>query len=219
MLTAHIIRIDQILTDVEFSSCLKHVSVERQNQTANLRSLADKQRSVLGELLARTVIPRQLKIHADNISITKNEFGKPILRDYPNLHYNISHSGDYVVCAVSDRPVGIDIEQIARSDSIKISNRIFHDTEKRYVKSFYSEEAQAIAFTEIWTKKEAYIKRDGRGLAIPLTSFSVFDLPELKFLCVLKNHEIVCHICSVLPFIEDVTIHTASSFLAQCVLL
>ncbi len=52
------------------------------------------------------------------IDIAKPEFdyteqGKPYILDYTNMHFNVSYSEEYVVCAVSDKPVGIDIQKIS----------------------------------------------------------------------------------------------------------
>ena len=50
-----------------------------------------------------------------DVPICRETHGKPVLKDCTNLFFNISHSGDYAVCAVSKQPVGIDIERIRRT--------------------------------------------------------------------------------------------------------
>lgn len=81
--------------------------------------------------------------------------GKPYIRHVP-WHYNLSHSGDYAALAISDAPVGIDIQQMK-------------PYRKTLVKRFFSEEEQQSVmgmtlFYTLWCRKEAYGKLKGTGL-------------------------------------------------------
>ena len=49
------------------------------------------------------------------VKVEKNRYGKPFLKEYPRLHFNGSHSGDYLVCAMSQNPVGVDVQRIDRT--------------------------------------------------------------------------------------------------------
>ena len=90
---------------------------------------------------------------------SKSANGKPFFPAYPDFHYNISHSGDYVVCAYSAQPIGIDIQQIPDKSRRAASLRDLPDFEMRRL------------FTRFWTSRESYIKLTGRGLAEPFKSF------------------------------------------------
>jgi 4'-phosphopantetheinyl transferase len=87
-----------------------------------------------------------------------------------DFHFNISHSGDWVVCAVDNLPVGIDVEKIHDVD-LNLSARFFSEEEHKYLLSLEISKRRN-SFFELWTLKESYIKADGRGLSIPLNSFS-----------------------------------------------
>ncbi len=89
--------------------------------------------------------------------LTYNENGKP-LTDI--CFFNISHAGDMVVCALSDRPVGVDTEKI---DLVKKRERylLFSDRETRYVNAGENYEER---FYLLWTRKEAYVKARGGKL-------------------------------------------------------
>lgn len=52
------------------------------------------------------------------------KYGKPFLLNSPHIHYNVSHTGDYVFCALADEPVRIDVELI-KSVDLKIAKRFF----------------------------------------------------------------------------------------------
>ena len=103
---------------------------------------------------------------------SKSANGKPFFPAYPDFHYNISHSGDYVVCAYSAQPIGIDIQQIpdkARRVS-SIAGHFFSDREVAALQDLPDFEMRRL-FTRFWTSRESYIKLTGRGLAEPFKSF------------------------------------------------
>ena len=99
-----------------------------------------------------------------------NEFSKPQFDN--NLSFNISHSGKYVVCAVSQTyKVGIDVEEV-RSVDVESFSSCFSSSEWLYLKKAND---PLLVFYQLWTRKEAVIKADGRGLQIPLSDFEVID--------------------------------------------
>lgn len=128
----------------------------------------------LAEVLAREIRP---------------ENGKPYLPDYPDFHYNISHSGGIVVCAVSGSPVGIDIQQISDDPVriLKIAAHFFSQEEQQELSLRHQEknpntgaagnscsnDGQDLChlFCRFWTARESYIKLTGRGLAEPFSGF------------------------------------------------
>ncbi len=105
------------------------------------------------------------------IEITRNRYGKPYLKNEGNIHFNVSHSGSWAVGAVDSFPVGIDVERI-RPVNLEIAERFFAWQEyEELLKKDYPERLDY--FFELWTLKESYIKAVGRGLSVPLGSFSV----------------------------------------------
>lgn len=64
---------------------------------------------LVGEILAKTAIKKTFGIDIAKQNFTYTGHGKPYLLNYPDVHFNISHSGEYVACAVADSPVGVDI--------------------------------------------------------------------------------------------------------------
>ena len=88
------------------------------------------------------------------------ESGKPMVRG-DKIYFSKSHSGEYVVFAVSDRPIGIDIELIREIDA-KVLEVVMNKCEIAYI--LENKELVNRRFFEIWTKKEAYIKCYGKYL-------------------------------------------------------
>lgn len=153
----------------ELTSMLAYVSGERQKRIMQFFHLADAYRTLVGELLIKHVLYKQSGKRAKDITIEKNAYGKPYFPDYPSIQFNISHSGDFVVCAVHDQQVGIDVEEVRVFD-LCMAKQLF--TEFEYWEILAAEN-KSLACFDIWTMKESYVKALGKGLAIPLDSFRV----------------------------------------------
>ena len=182
------------LTQAEFDTLLPLVSPEKQMRIKQFRLFCDAQNALLGDILVRTEICHATGLYNKQLEFSTNDYGKPFLINNPYIHYNISHTGSYVSCAISDKVVGIDIELIKPVD-LEIAERYFAADEAAYIKN----NRQLYRFFEVWTKKESRVKWDGKGLSIPLSSFSVFDPLELKVLtyhAVIHTNEVICHACS-----------------------
>ena len=117
---------------------------------------------------------------AKDLTFACTESGKPYLPHHPDIHFNLSHSGAIAVCAVSDRPVGVDVEML-RSANWKVIRRFFHPKEILWLESSSDPDRD---FTRLWTHKESFLKMTGTGFyrapesfcAVPDTSYgSNFD--------------------------------------------
>ena len=106
------------------------------------------------------------------------------------LCYNLSHSGDYVICAASNFSVGCDIEKIKEAP-INVAKRYFCESEILYLDKIPKENRDD-DFFRLWTIKESYVKMLKKGLSMGLNSFEVsFD----EGVRIKKNNEYVdCHI-------------------------
>lgn len=156
--------------DDSFERLLPLVSKERQKRIAKFRFDIDKKLSLYAELIVRRQAQNCLLIKSEDIYFDQNEYGKLSLLEYPNFHFNISHTRNAVAVAFSDEPIGIDVEKLWEADT-QIAHRFFTANEVDYIENVAEEKNRR--FYEIWTKKEAYIKRIGKGLSTPLDSFDV----------------------------------------------
>ena len=94
--------------------------------------------------------------------------GKPYLPDRPDLCFSVSHSGALWVCALADRPVGVDLQRHTDCPRERIARRFFHPDEIGYL------EAHGFRpFFDVWTARESYVKGRGTGLFGERTPFSV----------------------------------------------
>ena len=90
--------------------------------------------------------------------------GKPYLQDYP-FYFNLSHSGEYVFCVISGREVGVDIQQLRPVDEVRLTRRFFSEEEQKALEKCFNREEQRKLFYRLWTRKEAYGKLTGEGIA------------------------------------------------------
>jgi 4'-phosphopantetheinyl transferase len=124
----------------------------------------------------RDLLGRYLRAEPGYIRFGHNGFGKPHLGPAfsSRLTFNLSHSADVVLIAIAaDSNLGIDLEYIRpQSDYAEVARRFFSAAEVDHLNALPSH-LYAEAFFSCWTKKEAYLKARGEGLAIPLDSFSV----------------------------------------------
>lgn len=162
------------------------LSTERIERISRYKLKEDRIRSILSEILVKYMLCEQHQLLLEEINFKYNEYGKPFLLEPYNVYFNISHSGQWIICGSSDTPIGVDIE--GRTTGImSIANRFFSRNEYDYIRNECSID-QKDMFCKIWTLKESYIKCIGKGLCIPLQSFRFeFYRDEIK----MYNNDII----------------------------
>lgn len=93
--------------------------------------------------------------------ISYGAFEKPYLTEYPGIHFNLSHCPKGCICAVSDKEIGVDIQDI-RPFSWDIARRVCCDNE---LKMLTAADDKAKLFARIWSMKESFLKMTGEGLS------------------------------------------------------
>jgi 4'-phosphopantetheinyl transferase len=117
----------------------------------------------------RIVLGDAVNTEPERLIIHKAEYGKPYLVDYPELAFNLSHTADKMVLAIAyGCELGIDIEQCkTRANLAALVDKCFAEEEKDYWQQL-PEPLQTKAFYQFWTRKEAFVKATGRGIALGL---------------------------------------------------
>ncbi len=163
------------IQDGIFRYLLQFVQPEKRERILRQRIKQNADHMLIGDIVAKVAIKRVFGIEIARQRIGYGEFGKPYLLDHPYVHFNISHSGKYVVCAVCDVPVGIDVQKITAYHP-KVAQRICSDEELEIVKGSDDVQSELI---RIWTRKEAYLKRKGDGICgmgtLNMSSDSVYS--------------------------------------------
>ena len=167
-LKVYTINTDEFSDEAYFKACYGQLSASRREKTDRYRFLADKKLSVgAGILLDKGL--QEYGLRESGVKFAYGENGKPYLPEYPQIHFNLAHSGTMALAAFADAEVGCDIEQI-KTASLKLAKRFFCPSEYAYIDSFTGKE-QAYAFYRIWTLKESFLKATGMGMRLPLDAF------------------------------------------------
>lgn len=170
------------IQNYRINELLPMVNPDRRQQSLKYRFDDDKKRSLLAHVLLSHAIRESGFDLALPAAPVTDEYGKPHLYGKEGeLHFSLSHSGDYAVCAIADSPVGVDIEQIKKND-LRIAERFFNPGELQYVND-------AESFYRIWTLKEGYLKAVGLGMRLPLDSFMISDHDPETGKCVYLNED------------------------------
>nr|WP_170950088.1 MULTISPECIES: 4'-phosphopantetheinyl transferase superfamily protein [Bacillus cereus group] len=149
-----------------------------------LLNSCDVNRTLIGDLLIRSLICQKYKINNEEIRFKYNEYGKPFVENFSDFHFNLSHSGEWVVCTTANFNVGIDIEKVSEIEALKLAKEFFSADEFYDISNMNSDE-QINYFYDLWTLKESYIKTIGKGLYTQLNSFSIKK--ESRALILYKN--------------------------------
>lgn len=144
-----------------------------------LRRREDKVRSLVAGILVRQLL--QEHFHINDASVCRGDAGQPYLTGC-DLFVSISHSDTMAACAVSQNPVGIDIEKIRPID-LSLCRHVCTEEEKQYVLGSLTQWPEGLCrdtemlhrFFEIWTGKEAYFKKAGTGIT-DLKSVNILSL-------------------------------------------
>lgn len=162
-------------TDKDYEKWYGLMTEEKKNRVEKFRDDDDRKRTVFADMLARKSLALWCSVEAQNIEFCVSVNGKPYAKGL-SAQFSVSHSGDIVVCAVSDNAVGIDVEKIRPVD-LKIAKRVCTEEEKLYLFEktpqqedfcYTTDKGLLTRFFSLWTAKEAYVKCTGQGLCAGL---------------------------------------------------
>jgi 4'-phosphopantetheinyl transferase len=159
------------------SECLSWLTESEIKRFQRFQFDRHRKQLLLGRVLMRVALSSyDRSIAPASWNFTHNDYGKPAISEEQNsasLYFNLSHSAEKVVLAVSRfKDIGVDVECARKPRRIAaIAQRYFSDKEAGQL-LILAKDRQQSRFYDLWTLKEAYIKACGMGLAIPLQHFS-----------------------------------------------
>lgn len=170
----HVWRADLDVEAARASSWHRSLSADERARGARFRFARDHGRFITGRGLLRAILAQYLHTPPGRLSLHQGTHGKPFVAGHDDLRFNVSHAGATLLVAVAyRREVGIDIEQIDNDLPVEeLADTTLSPAEVRILDAFPHEARQA-AFLRLWTRKEAYLKADGRGMSLPVTSVDV----------------------------------------------
>jgi len=158
------------ITKQFLEQCISVLPQARKQKALSYRFDIDRKMSVISYLLLLYALRENYGIANPHISY--GAFGKPFLTEYPGIHFNISHCPKGCICAVSDKEIGVDIQDI-RPFSWDIARCVCYENE---LKLLERTDDKALLFTKIWAMKESYVKMTGEGI----TNINLIDTTKIK---------------------------------------
>ena len=147
-----------LVTDDEIDRLLPLVSAELREEALKYKHRFGQFTCLKSYVMLREILESKGLSHP--FLFGYNEHGKPFLKDHPEIHFNLSHCKNGIAVAVSDAPIGIDIESY-RNVSESLIRYTMNEEEQRII---HESDDPVRTFTEYWTKKEAVFKLRGTGI-------------------------------------------------------
>lgn len=163
--------VSPLKNDELYSRAYAAVPPERQKKADACRFEKDRILCVGAGLLLEKAL-REFGVSENDLRFAGDENGKPFLTMPNDVFFNLSHAGTYVLCAVSDAPIGCDIEEI-KDCKDSLAKRIFSDAEYADIAAKQTKEEKNEAFFRYWTLRESYMKYTGLGLGLSLSRFEI----------------------------------------------
>lgn len=163
------------LKEEAFSYYISRVESRRRERILRLNNEKEKARLLSGGfLLYRALCERLGQIPGQTLpfSVEYGKRGKPYLPDYPEIHFNLSHSGEYVCLALGDAPAGVDLQEKTRVRG-RIAERFFTAADNQRLAECGSEEEKQDLFFRMWSIKESYLKLVGTGIGEGFSDFEI----------------------------------------------
>ena len=141
------------IAQLPYEKLYNAASPERKAKADAMLFAEDKHRCIAAEALLRHALKEQ---GICDFQVLTDKNGKPYLQGLP-VHFSLPHSGEFVLCAISEAAVGCDIQQSKQPD-LKLAKRYFAAGEIRLL------ENAPTLFYRLWVLKESFGKAQGSGL-------------------------------------------------------
>lgn len=167
----HVIRVCVSRNIHEIEAQIRLLKNEEIDKHARIFKQSDKNIFLTSQVMKRVLCGLYLKISPAETNFLFTEHKKPYVSGFPNFHFNISHSGDWVVFLFSSSPCGIDIEKIKPDfDFEGMMPSVFHPREIDWING---QPDRNRAFFKLWTMKESLLKAQGTGLIDDLNQWDL----------------------------------------------
>jgi len=173
----HVWRASLELGPARVQALLKTLSTDERAKAERFYFERDRSHFIVARGLLRVILGRYLKTDPRCLRFRYNFYGKPALApesELNNYRFNLSHShGLLLLALVRNREIGVDLDRLdAELGGQAIAERFFTSSEVANICSLPTNQREE-AFLKYWTRKEAYVKARGQGLAMPLDKFEV----------------------------------------------
>lgn len=141
---------------------MKSCSPGRAARAVRYRHKVDALRCLAAEALLHHAANDVLNLGSEELEIALGTYGKPYFVAHPEAYFNLSHSGEWILCAIHDAPVGVDVEQEKPKQT---DTHTFMSPREALLHSQLNREDKPINLFHLWTLKESLLKAAGTGLS------------------------------------------------------
>lgn len=184
----HKLFIDSNIHNFNLQEALSGISASRREKALRFKHEQGQRECVLAYLLLKRALKEVYGMDGDP-EMVEQEGGKPLLKDYPEIHFNLSHCKSAVACAIGDEPVGVDVERVRKYDD-SLARHVLNGKELEEVEA---SDDKARAFIRLWTMKEAVLKLTGEGIRSDLKT--VLSRENVRF-DVTEGEDYVCTVAT-----------------------
>ena len=157
--------VDLAIADAAYHLFFEMLSAQERDRMMRLIKSDHQRNFVAARGALRSCLAQCVDCDPKSLVFMYGSHGKPMLLDYPELQFNVSHShGRALIGVARERAIGVDLEQVREMPRmLAISKRFFIGSENEAIRRV-AEEVRSQRFFEYWTCKEAYLKATGVGL-------------------------------------------------------
>lgn len=200
----YICSIEELADAASFDAASLKIDVRRREKLEKIKNQADRERSLCAGLLLNYAVrqfdqgseskqqlsklqpveelslAKLLTIPGQQYDYRQDAGGKPFLADIPGFFFNLSHSGEYVLCAWDERELGADLQKMERPVTDALAKKVLTQAEyANFCK--LSESERTREFYRVWTIKESCCKLTGKGLSQNFQELEVMDTKQQIF--------------------------------------
>lgn len=177
--TVDVWRADLAVSDAELARLSGSVQAEEVRRASKFRLERDRRRFLAARGVLRHILAGYAATEPRRLTFGYGAHGKPFLVEHADLHFNISHTADVLLVGVArGRRLGVDVEATIPDTVIaEVIGTVASEPERRLLATL-APPARREWFMRLWTRKEAYIKGDGRGMSLDLRRIDVLSLPD-----------------------------------------
>ncbi|HEY7503041.1 MAG TPA: 4'-phosphopantetheinyl transferase superfamily protein [Gemmatimonadales bacterium] len=171
-----LVRVDQIEGDGRVDGCLDQAETAR---ASRFRFRHDASRFAACRGALRHILSHYTEERPHTVRLAYGAAGKPFLPDHRSLRFNLTHAGNLLLIGVSrSGEVGVDVERLQPDSVVEETSTLVLSRPEREMMAGLSGRARGEWFARLWTRKEAYIKADGRGMGLKLDLIDVMTAPD-----------------------------------------
>ena len=184
-----------------FASLYEALPEERRKKIDAFRPEGSRRQSLAAGVLLQEAC-RRFGIAGADWAIVLQERGKPVFASHPEVHFNLSHSGERAMCIISLREAGCDVERIQKL-RWPVARRVFSASEQAELARCEAEGRGEEMFCRLWTRKESLIKALGSGFFEE--NIPNLQPPEGALFYEIERRDGYCYTCCLLGAEKDDT--------------